>query len=238
MGTTLPSMDLVLSSMASLAAAWFARDLVRSAVAKPRPHKTAYAVGMSMFALASLASTLSIAFGWTPLLYKTFFVLGGVLNVPFLALGSLYLVAGERAAKAMRGFLLALAVFSVTLIAPATLGEIPVQILPVGSEVFENGFAPIFAAIGSGLGALVLILAGLVSIFRFWKTSRRLVEGNALIVLGTLVAGAQRSVVDATGSQEVFTVTLLTAVTLIWVGYRLASGQRAQLDLGQAVSAD
>lgn len=222
-------MAIVLSAVSSLIAAWFAYDLIRSAAAKPRPHTAAYAAGMTMFALAAFASFLSIAIGWTDAIYKTFYLFGGVLNVPFLALGSVYLVGGQRWGKLMLGLLLPFTLMGVLLVLPAAMGPIPDEILPRGSEIFASAGITVLVAIGSGIGATLLIVAGLASVFRFWRRSRALVAGNLLIVTGTFVAAAQRSVIDATGSQELFTVTVLTAVSLIWAGYRLAAGKRTTI---------
>lgn len=222
-------MAIVLSAFSTLVAGWFAYDLIRSATAKRQPHTAAYAAGMTMFAAATLASFLSIAFGWTGAIYKTFYLFGGVLNVPFLALGSVYLVGGERWGKAMLGLLLPFTLMGTLLVVPAAMGPIPDEILPRGSEIFASGGITTLVAIGSGVGATILIAAGLISVFRFWRRSKFLVAGNLLIVAGTFVAAAQRSVVDATGSQELFTATLLTAVILIWAGYRLAAGRRATI---------
>lgn len=220
-------MAIVLSAFSAVVAGWFAYDLIRSVAANPRPHTAAYAAGMTMFAIATAASFLSIAFGWTDPVYKTFYLFGGVLNVPFLALGSVYLVGGQRWGKAMLGLLMPFTLMGVLLIVPAAMGPIPDEILPKGSEIFASGGITTLVAIGSGIGAMILIVAGLVSVGRFWRRSKHLVAGNLLIVGGTFVAAAQRTVVDATGSQELFTATLLTAVSLIWAGYRLAAGKRA-----------
>ena len=205
-------------------------------MAKPRPHTVAYAVGMTMFALATLASFFSIAFGWTDLVYKTFYLFGAVLNVPFLALGSVYLVGGERWGRNLLGLLIPFTFMSTLLIVPATMGPIPDEILPKGSEIFETAAITTLVAVGAGIGASLLIVAGLFSIVRFWRTSKPLVYGNLLIVIGTFVAAAQRSVVDATGSQEIFTATLFSAVTLIWAGYRLAAGRRVSIVAPDPVS--
>lgn len=222
-------MAAVFSFLAASVAAWFAYDLISGAVTRPRPHLRAYAAGMSMFALATFASFLSITMGWNGPIYKTFFLFGAVLNVPFLALGSVYLVFGAKAGRAMLGLLMPFTVMSVLLIVPATISDVPDEILPTGSEIFAASGITTLVAIGSGIGASLLIVAGLVSVFRFWRTSKALLGGNLLIVGGTFVAASQRSVVDATGSHELFTVTLLVSVSLIWAGYRLATGQRGEL---------
>jgi uncharacterized membrane protein YfcA len=64
-----------------------------------------------------------------------------------------------------------------------------------------------------------------VSIFRFWKKNRRIVWGNLLILGGTLAAASGGTGL-ALGESSAFALSLLVAVTLIWAGYRVASGGR------------
>ena len=75
------------------------------------------------------------------------------------------------------------------------------------------------------MGATILIVLALVSVFRFWNKNRRIVWGNLLIVAGTLAA-AWGGTGLALGEASGFALSLLLAVTLIWAGYRVASGGR------------
>jgi hypothetical protein len=178
-----------------------------------------------MFAIATWALFIGVTFGWTGPIYRTFFLFGAVLNILFLALGSMFLVVGQRAGHIMTIAIGAFAAISVTL----TLTVPFQQDLPDGGvpfDVFATGFGPrIFAAIGGGLGATILIVLALVSVFRFWKTNRRLVWGSLLIVAGTFAA-AWGGTGLALGEAGGFALSLLFAVTLIWAGYRVAAGVR------------
>ena len=49
-----------------------------------------------MFALGSAALWAGAALGWEAWSFRTFYLFGGILNVPFLALGTVYLLAGPR----------------------------------------------------------------------------------------------------------------------------------------------
>jgi hypothetical protein len=96
----------------------------------------------------------------------------------------------------------------------------------VPHDIFASGFGPrLFAIIGGAAGSTILIALALVSIFRFWKTNRRIVWGNLLIVAGTFAAASGGTGL-ALGESSAFAVSLLAAVTLIWAGYRVASGAR------------
>ncbi len=220
-------MDSVVSAVAAVAATLFAGDLWRDYAGRPRPHIAAYATGMAMFALATWALFVGVTISWTGGTYRTFFLFGAVLNIPFLALGSMFLVVGKRSGHTMTLALAALTAISTTL----TL-TVPFQrSLPGGGiphDMFATGFSPrLFAIIGGATGATILIVLAAVSLVRFWKKNRSLVWGNALILAGTGAAswgGTGLALGEATG----FALSLLAAVSLIWAGYKVASGGRAK----------
>jgi hypothetical protein len=218
-------MDSLLALLAALAATAFAADLWLDYRSRPRPHIAAYGTGMTMFAIATWAFYLGLTFGWSGPLYRTFYLFGAILNIPFLALGSMFLVVGKRAGHAMALVLAAFAAISITLTATVPFAN-PLPGSGVPHDVFATGFGPrLFAIIGGAAGATILIVLAVVSIFRFWKKNRRIVWGNLLIVAGTFAAASGGTGL-ALGESSAFAISLLVAVTLIWAGYRVASGSR------------
>ncbi len=218
-------MDSVLSLLAALAATVFSVDLWLDWRRRPRPHVASFAVGMTMFAIATWAFFLGLTFGWSGPLYRTFYIFGAVLNIPFLALGSMFLVVGKKSGHVMLVILGAITAISVTLTATVAFAN-PLPEGGVPHDVFAHGFGPrLFAIIGGSAGATILIVLALVSVFRFWKKNRNIVWGNLLIVAGTLAAASGGTGL-ALGEGSAFALSLLAAVTLIWAGYRVASGGR------------
>jgi uncharacterized membrane-anchored protein YitT (DUF2179 family) len=218
-----------ISIAAAVIASAFAVDLILAFRRRPRPHTAAYAAGITMFAVASWALAYGLTAGWTGTSYRIFYLLGAIINIPFLALGSMYLVIGKRAGTIAFIVCGAIAAISTTLTTTVPFaqtlpeGGIPHEIFPPISE----GFGPrLLAAIAGGTAASLLILLALISLFRFWKKNRRLVWGNALILSGTLAA-AWGGTGLAIGEGAAFAVSLLLAAALIWAGYRLAAGARA-----------
>ena len=117
-----------------------------------------------------------------------FYLFGAILNIPFLALGSMFLVVGRRSGHIMAIALGALTAISTTLTATVPFAN-PLPETGVPHDVFASGFGPrLFAIIGGALGATILAVLSLASIFRFWKKNRRIVWGNLLILGGTLAA--------------------------------------------------
>jgi hypothetical protein len=218
------SVDVALALASAIAATLFAADLTRDFIKNRRPHVAAYACGMAMFATASWALWAGLMFGWTGAGYRVFFLFGAILNITTLAVGSMFLVIGPKAGNTMTLFTGALAAISSTLVTTVPFAE-PLPESGVPDRVFApltEGFGPrMLAAIGSGLGASILILLALISVFRFWKSNRRIVAGNLLIMLGVLAGSTGGTLLGFLGETAAFETTLLVTVVLIWLGYRV-----------------
>ena len=122
----------------------------------------------------------------------------------------------------------------VVLVAPA--GEITGDGLPRGSELF--GAAPrVFAAVGSGVAALVIIVGAVWSIARVLRgrmpatagasrqimNPRRTALANLLIATGTLVLSGSGTLAGRLGEDRAFAVTLLVGVVILFSGFLTAS---------------
>jgi hypothetical protein len=217
--------DSVLALLAALAATLFAVDLWADYRGRPRPHIAGYGTGMTMFAIATWAFFVGLSFGWTGPGYRTFYLFGAILNIPYLALGSMFLVVGKRSGHAMAIALGAFTAIATTLTTTVPFAN-PLPETGVPHEVFADGFGPkLFAIIGGAAGTTILVALALVSVVRFWKKNRRIVWGNLLILAGTLAAASGGTGL-ALGESSAFAVSLLAAVSLIWAGYKVASGGR------------
>ncbi len=220
--------DVALSALAALAATGFFVDLMRSYFVRPRQHVAAYTAGIGFFSLATWALFLGVTFGWASATFRTFYLFGAIINVPFLALGSMFLVAGRRSGHAMLFFLFPLFAISVPMtLSEPLVGALPPDGVPAGSDLFASGFGPrMWAAVSGGTGTTVLIVLAVVSIVRFWTRDRRIITANLLIVAGTAAAAGGGTGL-ALGEASGFAVSLLAAATLIWTGFRVAQGARA-----------
>ncbi|MEX1134911.1 MAG: hypothetical protein WED83_08725 [Acidimicrobiia bacterium] len=218
-------MDSALALLAALAATVFALDLWLDYRRRPRPHIAAYGAGMTMFAVATWAFFIGLNFDWTGPGYRTFYLFGAILNIPFLALGSMFLVVGRRSGHVMAISLGAFTAISTTLTTTVPFAK-PLPVTGIPHEIFADGFGPrLFAIIGGAAGTTILVVLALVSVFRLWKRNRRIVWGNLLILAGTLAAASGGTGL-ALGESSAFAVSLMAAVTLIWAGYKVASGGR------------
>jgi len=93
-------MHWLLPGVAAAASAAFAVAVLRQYAARRRPYQLAWGIALSMFTVASLALTVGVVAGWTPVSFKLYYLFGAVLNVPWLALGTVELLAGPAVRRA------------------------------------------------------------------------------------------------------------------------------------------
>jgi hypothetical protein len=198
-----------------------------------RRHDLAWSVSLAMFTLGSAALWLGAANGWTPAVFRAFYLFGAILNVPFLALGTVYLLAGRRRGDLIGAGLALASAFAVgALVATPLRGPVPVHELPQGSDVF-GALPRVLAAVASAAGALVVVAGALWSGWRLRsrRQSGPIVGANALIAVGTIVLAAGGLFNSALGEMEAFAVTLVVGISLIFGGFLLATqGNRPTAD--------
>lgn len=229
-------MNAALAAAATLVAVAFALSTLDRWLRRRRPHELAWTISLALFALGSAALWWAESAGWSPGAFRVFYMAGAVLNVPWLALGTVYLLAGPVVGNRVRGWLALLSGFTagVVLFAPTRTGVHGGE-LPTGKDVF--GVAPrVLAAVGSGVAALVIIAGAVWSAWRVWRgrtpsmgaarsvtAPRRLVTGNLLIAGGTLVLSASGTLAGRLGKDRAFALTLLVGITILFAGFLVAS---------------
>ncbi|MEY3805425.1 MAG: hypothetical protein RIR69_237 [Actinomycetota bacterium] len=193
---------------------------------------------MGLFVIASLALWWAESRGWSSASFRIFFMFGAIVNVPWLALGTVYLLAGPRIGAVVSRFLLAFSGFAIGVVAVAPIrGEIEPLGLPAGSDHFEP-LPRILAAVGSSIPAIVIFGGALWSAWRIIRganpamttaavrhvqSAHRLAGGNILIALGTIILSMSGTFSGRLGEDRAFVVTLLVGVTVLFAGFLVAS---------------
>jgi hypothetical protein len=231
MGT---SSTIALAAGATLVAAAFTVAIGDRWATRRRPHELAWTISLALFTLASAALWIGVATGWTASSFRAFYLFGAILNVPWLALGSVLLLnGGKRAAGLLQGFGLGSAFIAGLMIYAPLKAKVPSDDLPVGKDLF--GVVPrVLAAAGSGVAATVIVVLALWSAWRLWRgrrvltvgsvSSGRLVLGNVLIALGTFVLSASGTVAGRLGKTNAFAITLALGIVVLFAGFVVATG--------------
>jgi hypothetical protein len=206
---------------AALVALAFSMSTFERWLDRGRRHELAWSASLAMFAVASAALAAGAGGGWNGVTFRTFFLFGAILNVPFLALGTVYLHAGTRTGDRVAIAISLLGAFAVGVIVIAPFTQaLPRNELAQGSKVF--GVLPrVLAGVSSGVGALVVFGGAVWSAVRVRRA--RVVMANVLIAGGTAIVGASgllNSVVDA---MTAFAVTLLVGITVLFAGFLIAT---------------
>ena len=212
---------------AALVSGYFSWLLGVQFSSRRRPNVLAWAIALGMFSLASAAAAFGGVVGWSPITFRTYYLFGAVLNVPALALGTLYLLAPRRFAHGAALFLIVCSVAAAFIVfnAELTMGGLETGGIPRGSEVLSEEVR-LLSRYFSIIGFLVVVGGALWSAVRLVRLHqpnlKRLAVANLLIALGTtVVALASEMARIATGSVEdlVFAVGLFVGVSVMFLGF-------------------
>jgi hypothetical protein len=222
-----------LAFLATAVASLFAEATFVRWTERHTAHLGAWTVALAMFAGASAALAVGVSTGWDEGTFRVFYVLGAVLNVPWLAFGTLCLLWVDPVG--LRRTRTALVLFSglaVGVLLSAPMEPVSGTTIPVGSDVF-GAFPRALAAIGSGVGAVVILAGACWSGYRYLRDreaprSARLAGANGLIALGTLVLSSGGLVQGVVGHDEAFTLSLAIGISVIYAGFLVAEGRRVR----------
>ncbi len=200
-----------------------------------KAHNRAWSIALALFALASAMLALGATNGWDAPKFRAFFLFGAILDVPWLALGTVYLLAPLTLARRVETGVWCFTGLAVGVMcsAPLRRSAITINQIPDGKAVF-GGWPRALAAVGSGLGATIVLVGALWSAVRLLRgrdqnaAAGRLAGANALIALGTIILGTTGTLKGvAGGKDEAFALGVAIGIAVIYAGFVLASPRRA-----------
>jgi hypothetical protein len=212
---------------ATAVSGYFSWLLATQFIERRRPNLAAWSAALAMFALASMAAAVGALAGWVPFTFRVYYLFGAVVNVPVLALGTLYLLAPRRVADVAAVLLAVASVAAAIIIFGADIDSSALGDggIPRGSEVLSEGVR-LLSRYFSIIGFLVVVGGALWSAVKLARKRqpqlKRLAAANLLIALGTtVVAVASEMARLAEGSVEdlVFSAGLFLGVSLMFAGF-------------------
>lgn len=209
-----------LAVLAAAVSALFAAVVLRQYLAQRKPYQLMWAIGLFLFAVAAGAGALARSSGVNATEYRVFYLFGAILNVAWLALGTVYLLARRRWAT---GALRAVALLS--LIAAYAVFTAPVDLAAAvdSGRGFQDAPLPrILAGIGSGVGSIVLIGGALWSAWVFLRRGHngRRAIANVVIAVGVLIVAAGGTA-TFTGASGILEFTNLIGISVMFAGFLL-----------------
>lgn len=192
---------------------------------KKRPHELMWAVAFLLFAIGAACQVYAdVSGGWTPFLASTFYLTGAILNVGFLALGTIYLLFRAKVAHIITALTLVVVAWAVY-----KLYTVPMDMTALAQthfidykQLFSVDAAPRWlAAIFSGVGSVVVIAGALWSGLVFWRKHimKDRMIGVFLLAAGTLIVAMGGTLKGAFLSDDLFYPTMVLGVLVMFFGY-------------------
>jgi hypothetical protein len=205
---------------AALLALVFAFMLTRSFLRRPGGQKAFWALGFTLFGVAAAAEALAQRAGWSPELFRLYYLAGGVLTVAYLGSGSAWLLLPRRGRDVLLGALVvatAAAIVTVLLapvdiagLAAAHRGEPP-------ANGVLGGHAFLWAILLNSAGTIFLVGGSLLSIAR-----RQRIRANAWIASGAIIVAASTGLSRA-GDVSLVYLGELVGIAIMFCGFTLAA---------------
>ncbi len=232
------AMIVGLAFLATAVATLFAQATLARATTSHRPQDRAWTIALALFALASAALATGVSTGWDRGTFRLFYLLGAVLSVPWLALGTVHLLARPAVGRRAERVLVLLSGLAAGVLLAAPMDDVSGTAIPVGKDVF-GVFPRVLAAVGSGVGATVIIVGALVSAQRYARArdvagSGSRAVANLLIALGTIVLSSGGLIQGIAGKDEAFVLSLALGITVIYAGFQVAARSARQPDSSSA----
>ena len=213
--------------IAAVVATVFAISLGRRFVARFQPALGLWTVALGMFAAASLAMALGVSAGWTGAEYRVYWLFGAVLNVPYLAVGEVYLLTSRRAVgHVLLALLVVGTAFAAWKVCSAPLNSAAMaNALPLGKDVFGDTSAPYRISQLYAFPAYFLLLGGVV--WSAWQMRgrpelRNRTGGAMAIAVGATIVAVGSGVGAGFDIVPLFSVGLAAGITVMYLGFLLS----------------
>jgi len=184
-----------------------------------------WAGGFTLFAVAAGCEALAQRIDWSPGLFRTYYLAGGVLTVAYLGAGSAWLLLPKRARDVLLGGLAVATVAASVTVALAGVDTAALAATAHGRPPANSalgGHAFLWAVGLNSFGSLFLIGGSLYSIVRRQRVRANLwIAGGALVV--ALATGLSRA-----GSYSLVYAGELLGIALMFAGFAFVGKQPAR----------
>ena len=186
-----------------------------------------WTLGVVFYGIGTLVESLHTLYGWSPFLFKAWYIAGAFLGGVPLAQGTIYLLMKRRTANILTVILVIVLVISGILVTLSPLDTSKVSHLLSGDVLewsfirlitpFINIYAVIFLVGGAFYSALKYY-GDIQYKGRFW--------GNILIAVGGILPGIGGTATKF-GHTYVLYITELLGILLIFAGYQVIRNDRS-----------
>lgn len=205
----------------------FASIVFRQFLSRRRPHQLVWTVALTLGLMAALFYLLFLVLGHNALLFKLYYISGGLLMAAYLGLGSIYLLAPRKYANGTAVLLLALSIVGIVALLGAStdaprLTHASHMVGPGTNAIRPGPWKPMVAILNI-FGSLAVIGG---AIYSGWQTLNRrapssFLWANVVIATGTFLAALAGSVADQGAFAGSFWLILAAGFVVLFSGFLL-----------------
>ena len=205
----------------TILASVFAAVLWRRWRARGGAHLLAWCIGVLTYAAGTLTESLITLNGWSPGVFRAWYITGALLGGMPLAQGTVYLLLSRRTAHILTSIIIPVVLIASVCVILSPIDYSLVEAHRPTGKVFEWQWVRSFSPFINLYAVIFLIGGAILSAFRFRRDSamRHRFIGNVFIAIGAILPGIGGSFTRF-GYTEVLYVTELIGLSLIFVGYR------------------
>ncbi len=184
------------------------------------PHLAWWAAGVLLYGIGTATEGAVTLFGWSPSLFRTWYISGALLGGAPLAQGTVYLLFSRRVANRLTAVLIPLVAVAATCVLLTPIDYSAVETHRLTGRVMEWQWVRAFSPFINTYAFIFLVGGALVSALRYRRKagSYNRFIGNVLIAIGALLPGIGGGATRF-GHTEVLYVTEFIGIILIWLGY-------------------
>jgi hypothetical protein len=188
-----------------------------------RLHLLWWAIGIATYGAGTFTEAWTTLFGWSPVIFKSWYITGALLGGAPLAQGTVYLMLKRNTAHLLTAALI-LYVFVASVcvvLAPVDYGIVEAHRLT--GRVFGWPWVRLFSPVVNLYAVVFLIGGAILSALRYSQdpATRHRMYANVLIAFGAILPGIGGTATRM-GHTEVLYVTELVGMLLTWIGYRIS----------------
>ncbi len=186
-----------------------------------------WTIGVVTYAAGTTVESLHTIFGWSPVLFKTWYIAGAFLGGVPLAQGTIYLLMKKKTAHIMTSVLVVVLIISSILVILSPLDE-SVVTEKLNGNVLEWSFIRLITPFVNIYAVIFLVGGAFYSAFKYFgnKDFKGRFWGNLLIAFGGILPGIGGTATKF-GYTYVLYVTELLGILLIFWGYIVIKNDRS-----------
>ena len=214
-------MGAVVAAVLAVAFAWvvFTRFTLTG-----RTAFAAWSAGLAIFAAAATCQAIGERVGFDAPLFRAFYLLGGVLGVIWLSMGTLFLLAPRPVARTATGVLAVLTVVLAVdaIVVPVDTAKLATSAGVLGDAISHGSLLQLGAVVLNIAGTVILVGGSAVSAYRLWRDRAGVdrVVCNVLLTAGAFVIAAGFSAAKiAGGSLDTLGVYEAAGIAVMFAGF-------------------